>query len=143
MFGRRRITVKQQKQILGAPRVSAHNQPVSAYGATRTVSRPIDRPRTQGYRNSMLGAQHSIRRVGAEISGPKHPSSNAGHGAHKVDSKQNRPSAGYMESNGRNYDPLNQHEPKTYKAYKTIDTKQNRPSAGFKVSGSQKYNPYG
>ena len=86
------------------------NQP-DAYGGQPVGSAPFARARRQNYRDSMLGAQHNnVRRMGAEMGRPvggysRGKGDKPGSGQ-RVDSGQNRPSAGFKEPPGRGYDPF-------------------------------------
>lgn len=58
------------------------------------------------YGDSMLGAHYGIRQVGAEIGIRRRRSGDTkDEKPQRVETNQNRPSAGFKEPTGRNYDP--------------------------------------
>lgn len=85
----------------------------SAYGGEPTQARQSRAVRRKGYRDSMLGSSYNdVRQMGAEISGGESYDkrrntrimSDLGQNE-RIDSGQNRPSAGFKEPEGRNYNP--------------------------------------
>ena len=100
---------------------SQPSEPTSAFGSVSTQpSSSTQRSlhtrgdRVGGYGTSQLGGRSLVRQFGAEISSPsksridrmrRPQQSQTGGSGQRVNSQQNRPSAGFKEPSGRNYDP--------------------------------------
>ena len=95
------------------------NQPAAVGGAPSKVPTPAQRSlharssRVGGYGTSQLGARSFVRQFGTEISAPAKSHSDRRHQSQsgqissekRIDSQQNRPSAGFKEPPARGYNP--------------------------------------
>lgn len=90
-------------------RLTSSNQPMgaSAYGTASSPQAPSSPVRRHKYRASMLGSQHQVRQMGAEIGGRQMTRREQTHEPiqEKTQTGQNRPSAGFKEPQGRGYNP--------------------------------------